>query len=85
MVCRSLQPTATNVVSAVSGGIPDGLVLAHQEHGDGGGDAAEGSGVGADINVVPCSRVGKSCLGRLDWDGREEGCEMYLANELRHG
>lgn len=33
-----------DIVAAVSGGVPDGLVLAHEDHGDTGGETAERGG-----------------------------------------
>lgn len=42
-----------HVVTAVGRGVEDWLVLAHQRQRDGGGDAPEGSWVGADIDEVP--------------------------------
>lgn len=40
-------------------------MLAHEEDGDGGGETAEGAGVGAYVDVVPCSRVGEAGLDIL--------------------
>jgi hypothetical protein len=37
-------------------------VLAHEGDGDLRGDAAEGTGVGAYVDEVPCARVGEVCL-----------------------
>lgn len=48
-----------DVVSAVGGRVPDGLVLAHEKHGDAGGEAAEGGCCGGgEGNVVPGAGVG---------------------------
>jgi hypothetical protein len=47
-----------DIVSAVCRRVVDGLVLAHEEEGDGGSQAAEGARVGADVDIVPCARVG---------------------------
>lgn len=33
-----------DIVAAVGGGVPDGLVLAHEDHGDTGGETAERRG-----------------------------------------
>ena len=66
-----------HVVAAVGRGVPDGLVLAHQEGCDSRGETAEGGrgdGLGGSLdgakdwvrlgggNVVPYSRVGQSGL-----------------------
>ena len=50
------------VVTAVGRRVPDWLVLAHESHGNGGSDAAERSDIIADIDQVPCPRVGKPTL-----------------------
>ena len=42
-----------HVVTAVGRGVENGLVLAHEDQRNRGGDAPEGSRIGADINVVP--------------------------------
>ena len=42
-----------HVVTAVGRGVENGLVLAHEDQRNRGGDAPEGSWIGADINVVP--------------------------------
>lgn len=42
-----------DVVAAVCRGVKDGLVLAHEDEGDGGGDAAESAGVRPDVYEVP--------------------------------
>lgn len=42
-----------HVVAAVGRGVEDRLVLAHQGQRDGGGNAPEGSRVGANVNEVP--------------------------------
>lgn len=60
-----VQTDGNNVVSAVGRGVPDGLVLAHEGNGDLRGDAAEGTGVSAHVDEVPCARVGEVCLGLL--------------------
>jgi hypothetical protein len=57
-----VQTNGNNVVSAVGRGVPDGFVLAHEGYGDLRGDAAEGTGVGAYVDEVPCARVGEVCL-----------------------
>ena len=54
-----------NVIAAVGAGVVDGLVLAHQELGDGGCDPAEGPGVGTHVDVVPCAGVGEAGLRAL--------------------
>lgn len=51
-----------DVVAAVGRGVVDGLVLAHEEEGDGGGEAAQRAAVGAYVDVMPCARVGKAGL-----------------------
>jgi len=64
-------------------------VLAHEREGDGGSQAAEGAGVGAGVDVVPCAGVGEA--GLLEMGALEDwilcGCRfgMYLSDELRHG
>lgn len=63
---RGVQIVAADgddVVAAVGRGVPDGFVLAHEEDGYGGGEAAEAARVAADVYVVPCSRVGEAGLG----------------------
>jgi len=57
-----VKTDGNNIVSAVGRGVPDGLVLAHEGDGDLRGDAAEGTGVSAYIDEVPCARVGEVCL-----------------------
>jgi hypothetical protein len=42
-----------DVVTTVGRGVEDGLVLSHEGQGYGGGDAAKGAWVGADVEVVP--------------------------------
>lgn len=51
-----------NVVAAVGRGVEDGLVLAHECEGYGGGDAAEGARVAAYVEVVPGAGI---CQARL--------------------
>lgn len=54
-----------HVVSAVGGGVVDGLVLAHEEEGDAAGEAAERGGRGGgEGDVVPGAGVGETCLWR---------------------
>jgi len=65
LLTRSVQlrePGADDVVAAVGAGIIDRLVLAHKREGDGGGQTAEGAGVGAGIDEVPCAGVGEASL-----------------------
>ena len=57
-----VKTDGNNIVSAVGRGVPDGLVLAHEGDGDLRGDAAEGTGVSAYIDEMPCARVGEVCL-----------------------
>lgn len=71
-----LAANGDNVVAAVGRGIPNWFVLAHEEHGDRGGDAAEGPLVSADVDVVPCSRVGKASL--TDCVNDEVRVEMWI-------
>lgn len=56
-----------NVVTAVRGWVVDRLVFAHEGERDRGGKAAETAAVCADINVVPCSRVGETGLYGVTW------------------
>lgn len=56
-----------NVVAAVRGRVVDRLVFAHEGERDRGGKAAETAAVCADVNVVPCSRVGETGLYRVTW------------------
>jgi hypothetical protein len=51
-----------HVVTAVRRRIVDGLVLAHEDKGNAGGQAAQRTRVGAGINIVPCPGVGKAGL-----------------------
>jgi hypothetical protein len=51
-----------DVVAAVGRGVEDGLVFAHEGQRDGGGDAPEGTRVGADVDEVPGAGVGEACL-----------------------
>lgn len=100
LLARGAQVMAADghdIVAAVGRGVVDGLVLAHEEEGDGGGDAAERAAVGAHIDVVPCARVGKTSLWRLPGEGGRvslvvfdsRGCKevrlLYLSDGLRHG
>ncbi len=58
-----VAPGRDDVVAAVGGGVPDGLVFAHQEDGDAGGEAAEGGCCGGgEGDVVPGSGVGEAGL-----------------------
>lgn len=52
-----------NVVTAIGRGLVDRLVLAHQDESNRGGQTAEGTGVSARIDIVPCAGVGKTGLG----------------------
>lgn len=63
-----------DVVPAVGGGVVGGFVLAHEGEGDAGGDAAEGLGGGADVEVVPGAGVGEFGLvvGRSAWIGERK-------------
>jgi hypothetical protein len=54
-----------DVVAAVGAGVEDGLVFSHEDDGDGGGDAAEGAGVGADVDEVPGAGVREARLGSI--------------------
>jgi hypothetical protein len=69
-------------------------VLAHQREGYRGGDAAEGAGVGADVDEVPGAGVGEACLvlgldiwrrglRGLCWSGRDCYCWEYGDAEVR--
>jgi hypothetical protein len=60
-----VQTDGNDIVSAVGRGVPDGLVFAHEGNGDLRGDAAEGTGVSAYVDEVPCARVGEVCLDFL--------------------
>lgn len=51
-----------DVVAAVRRRVPDRLVLAHQEYGDGGRESAQAARVAADVYIMPCSRVGEAGL-----------------------
>jgi hypothetical protein len=85
------EPGADDIVAAVGTGVIDRFVLAHECEGDGGGEAAEGAGVGAGVDVVPCAGVGEAglvrrvMLERVVWRGWWVVVCMYLSNELRHG
>ncbi len=51
--------SSNNIVSAVGRGVPDGLVLAHQNDGDLGGEPTQGGCAGfGERDVMPGSRVG---------------------------
>ena len=56
------ETRADDVVAAVGTGVVDWFVLAHEGECDGGGQAAEGAGVGAGVDVVPCAGVGEAGL-----------------------
>lgn len=91
LLSRRLEIVASNdhhVVAAVCRGVVDRLVLAHEDEGDRRGQAAEGTFIGAGVDIVPCARVGETGLRseRLDWGciGRLRIEVIYLANELRH-
>lgn len=51
-----------DIVTAVGGGVVDGLVLAHEGEGNGGGKSTQTARVTADIDVVPCSGEGETGL-----------------------
>lgn len=60
LLARGVEVVAAerdDVVAAVGRGVEDGLVLAHERDGDLGGYAAEGAGVGADVDGVPGAAV----------------------------
>lgn len=60
-----------HVVAAVGRGVPDGFVLAHEDHGDAGGEAAEGwRGDGAD--------GGGRCEGADGGEAWVGGCAGYV-------
>jgi hypothetical protein len=42
-----------DIVAAIGGWVEDGFVLAHEDEGDGGGDATKGTGVRANVDEVP--------------------------------
>lgn len=70
LFARDVQVCAVNgydVVAAVGRGVVDGFVLAHEGQGDGRGDAAEGAGVGANVEEVPGAGVGEA--GLWGWRG----------------
>lgn len=54
--------SCNDVVTAVCGGVPYRLVLAHKEDRDGGSDAPEGARISTDVDKVPCSRVSEASL-----------------------
>ena len=58
-----MTASCNNVVTTISRGIPDGFVFAHEEDCDRGGDATKGAWVSADVDIVPCPRVGETGLG----------------------
>jgi hypothetical protein len=60
-----MASNGNDVVTAIRGWVVDGFVFAHEMHCNCGGDAAEGTAVCADVNVVPCSGVGETCLYRV--------------------
>ena len=51
-----------NIIAAISRGIPDWLVLAHEEDCDGRGNAAQGAGIGADVDMMPGASISKPRL-----------------------
>lgn len=51
-----------HIVAAVCRRVPDRLVLAHQEQGNGRCDAAERAWIGPDVNMVPGAGVRQTCL-----------------------
>lgn len=74
-----------DVVAAVGGGVEDGFVLAHEGEGYGGGDAAEGAWVAADVEVVPGAGVGEARLGDCVSCGVVRGCIVCVRGELLEG
>lgn len=84
-----VQTNGDNVVSAVGRGVPDRLVLAHEGNGNLRSDATKGTRVSANINEVPCARVGKVCLDIYSVPCSFEilffrQCGVYLSDVLRH-
>jgi hypothetical protein len=76
-----------HVVAAVGGWVEDRLVLAHEDDGDGGGNAPKGPGVRANVDEMPCARVGEAglyrsqkegCLGAISKCGGPMGCVPCL-------
>lgn len=65
-LARDVQVRAAggdDVVAAVGAGVPDRLVLAHEDDGDAGGEAAEGGRIGrGEGDVMPGSGVGEAGL-----------------------
>lgn len=51
-----------DIVTAVGGGVVDGLVLAHEGEGNRGGKSTQTARVTADVDVVPCSGEGETGL-----------------------
>lgn len=94
LLSRHVQVRAAggdNVVAAVGAGIPDRLVLAHEDDGDAGGQAAERGGGGrGEGDVVPGSGIGEAglwdVLGRQEKGGMEGrgGGRKYTADGLGH-
>lgn len=66
-----------NVVAAVGGRVKDGLVFAHQSECYAGGEAAESAVVACDIDMVPCTGVGKARLYSLSIF--DNNCEQLVA------
>lgn len=71
------------IVTAVSGRVEDGLVLAHEQLGDGDGHSADGNVGGVD--VVPEAAVRQSCLqcniicsGSDGWYGSIIGRHQFI-------
>ena len=74
-----------DVVAAIGGGVPDGLVLAHEQYGDARSEAAERRGGGGrERGMVPEAVVGVASLERVSCGEASEGnkgatkrdCEM---------
>lgn len=79
-----------DVITAIGRRVPDGLVFAHQDDGDSGGEPAKGTGIFPHVDVVPYSRVGETGLKRsasisvLLMHIRSRSRMPYLAKGLRH-
>jgi len=55
---KVLAASGDDVVPTIGGGVVNGLVLAHEEDGDGGGEAAERARICSYIDMMPDAGIG---------------------------
>lgn len=56
---------SNNIVTAIRGGVIDGLMLAHQVDGDRGSQTAERTRVRSDIDIVPGAGIRETSLRNI--------------------